>query len=153
MPKRYPGMTADARAFASYVKLLRAGEGVLREAARPLALYDLTPSQFGVLEALYQGGPQCLSELARRILKSSGNLTLVVANLQKRRLVRRSAGGRDRRFTTIALTAKGRNLVQSISPGYAAAIASVMGRLTPREQETLGELCGKLGHAAEAPKR
>jgi MarR family 2-MHQ and catechol resistance regulon transcriptional repressor len=153
VPKRYPGMTADARAFTSYVKLLRAGEGVLREAARPLALYDLTPSQFGVLEALHQGGPQCLSELARRILKSSGNLTLVVANLQKRRLVRRSAGRRDRRFATIALTAKGRNLVRSISPGYAAAIVGVMGRLTAREQDALGNLCGKLTQPAETSKR
>lgn len=152
MPKRYPGMTADARAFACYVKLVRAGDGVLREAARPLALYDLTHSQFAVLDALQQGGPQCLSELARRILKTSGNLTLVVANLQKRRLVRRSAG-RDRRFATITLTPKGRNLVQSISPGYAAAIAGVMSRLSPREQETLVGLCGKLGQGSETPHR
>jgi MarR family 2-MHQ and catechol resistance regulon transcriptional repressor len=145
-------MEADARAFSSYVKLLRAGENVLREAARPLALYDLTPSQFGVLEALYQGGPQSLAALARQILKSSGNLTLVVAKLQKSGLVRRSAGGRNRRSTTIALTAKGRNLVTTILPGYGAAIVSVMSRLSPAEQEKLGALCGKLGHAAEAHK-
>lgn len=145
-------MEADARAFTSYVKLLRAGENVLHEAARPLALYELTPGQFGILEALYQGGPQGLTELARRILKSSGNLTLVAANLQKRRLVRRSARGRDRRLATIALTAKGRNLVATISPGYAAAIVTVMSRLSPTEQEKLGALCGKLGHAAEATK-
>lgn len=145
-------MEADARAFTSYVKLLRAGENALREAARPLALYDLTPGQFGVLEALYQGGPQSSSELARRILKGSGNLALVVANLQKRRLVRRSAGGRDRRSATVALTAKGRNLVTTISPGYAAAIVAVMGRLSPGEQEKLGALCGKLGHTAETRK-
>jgi len=152
VPRRYPGITADARAFACYVKLLRAGDGVLREVARPLALYDLTHSQFAVLDALYQGGAQSLSELARRILKSGGNLTLVVANLQKRRLVRRSPG-RDRRFATIALTPKGRNLVRSISPGYAAAIAGVMNRLSPREQEALAVLCGKLGHGAETPER
>lgn len=147
LAKRYRGMAADARALAAYVKLLRAGENVAREATRPLALYDLTPSQFGVLEALYNAGPQCLSDLARRILKTSGNLTVVVENLEKHRLVRRKSGGRDRRLVTVALTAKGRNLVRTLAPGHAAAIVSVMTRLSAGEQETLGKLCAKLGTA------
>ena len=144
MAKGYKGMAADVRALAAYVKLLRAGESISREATRPLALYDLTPSQFGVLEALYNAGPQCLSDLARRILKTSGNLTVVVENLEKRRLVRRKTGGRDRRFITVALTAKGRNLVRALVPGHAAAIVGVMARLSAAEQESLGKLCAKL---------
>ena len=152
MAKAYKGMAADARALAAYVKLLRAGESVSRETTRPLALYDLTPSQFGVLEALYNAGPQCLSDLARRILKTSGNLTVVVENLEKRRLVRRKAGGRDRRFITVALTAKGRNLVRSLAPGHAAGIVAIMSRLSATEQEALGKLCGKLGATNAAPK-
>jgi MarR family 2-MHQ and catechol resistance regulon transcriptional repressor len=143
--KRYRGMAGDARALSTYVKLLRAGEHVLREATRPLALYDLTPSQFGVLEALHHTGPQCLSSLARRILKTSGNLTLVVRNLEKRGLVHRKPGRGDRRFTTIALTPKGRKLIRTIFPGHAASIVGVMSRLSAREQESLAALCGKLG--------
>jgi MarR family 2-MHQ and catechol resistance regulon transcriptional repressor len=146
--KGYKGMAADARALAAYVKLLRAGESVSRETTRPLALYDLTPSQLAVLEALYNAGPQCLSDLAHRILKTSGNLTVVVENLEKRRLVRRKARARDRRFITVALTPKGRNLFRSLAPGHAAAIVSVMARLSATEQETLGKLCGKLSAAA-----
>jgi MarR family 2-MHQ and catechol resistance regulon transcriptional repressor len=142
--KNYKGMAADARALAAYVKLLRAGEDISREATRPLALYDLTPSQFGVLEALYDAGPQCLSDLAHRILKTSGNLTVVVENLEKRRLVRRKTGGRDRRFITVALTPKGRTLVGSLAPGHAASIVGIMARLSATEQETLGKLCAKL---------
>ena len=144
MAKQYRGMKGDARALAAYVKLLRASESVLRESTRPLALYDLTPSQFGVLEALYDDGPQCLSDLARRILKTSGNLTVVVENLEKRRLVRCRPGRRDRRFITVALTAKGRSLLRSILPGHATAVVAVMDRLSAREQEALGTLCGKL---------
>jgi MarR family 2-MHQ and catechol resistance regulon transcriptional repressor len=138
-------MAADARALAAYVKLLRAGENVARETTRPLALYDLTPSQFGVLEALYNGGPQGVSDLAHGILKTSGNLAVVVENLEKRRLVRRKAGGRDRHAITVALSAKGRNLVRSLAPGHAAAIVAVMSRLSAGEQEALGRLCAKLG--------
>ena len=144
MARHYPSMAADARALATYMKLLRAGESVSREANRPLALYELTPSQFGVLEALDRVGPQCLSDLARQIVKSSGNLTLVVRNLDRRGLVRRSPGRKDRRFTAVALTAKGRAVIRSIFPGHAAGIVAAMSRLTAKEQESLGSLCRKL---------
>lgn len=150
MARHYREMGADARALAVYIKLLRASEGAVREAGRPLALYGLTPSQFGVLETLEDAGPQCLSDLARRILKTSGNLTVVVENLLKRGLVRRRLGGRDQRFITVALTRKGRALARSIFPGHAAAIVALMSRLTAREQETLGELCRKLSQARAA---
>lgn len=163
MPTRREGIRADARALASYVKLMRASETVLREAARPLALYGLTPGQFGVLEALYDAGPQPVSELARRVLIFEDGLGAAVAHLGKRGLVRRASGrgagarrgvraGRGSHASRIALTAKGRNLAGSISAGYAAAIVSMMKRLSPREQDALGALCSKLG-PARAPRR
>ena len=67
----------------------------------------LTLSQFAVLEALYHVGPHCLGDLARRILTSSGNLTLVIDNLQKRGLVKREQQGKDKRFV-LAHYARGR---------------------------------------------
>ncbi len=153
MPKQRAGIRADARALASYVKLMRASETVLREAARPLALYGLTPGQFGVLEALYDAGPQSLSQLAGGVLIFEDGLPVAVAQLSKRGLVRgvsRSGGQASRggAAARIALTAKGRNLAASISAGYATAIVSVMSRLSPREQNALGALCGRLGPAA-----
>ncbi|HVC00530.1 MAG TPA: MarR family winged helix-turn-helix transcriptional regulator [Candidatus Dormibacteraeota bacterium] len=151
MPKQYRGMAADVRALTAYVKLLRAGEGVLREASRLLTVYDLTAAQFGVLELLYRSGPQEVSELAAGILRTGGNHASVVESLRKRGLVRRSAGGRGRRMGVVALTPKGRNLALSVLPGHGAAIVSIMARLTPREQETLGELCRKLGRPSASP--
>lgn len=146
MAKRYPGIAADARALAAYVKLLRAGEGVLRESSLLLALYDLTPGQFGVLESLYQSGPRDSNELEGGILGNGGNLSALVEGLRKRGLVRRSLrSARGARRATLGLTPKGRNLVRSVLPGRGAAIVSVMGRLSAREQETLGRLCQKLG--------
>jgi MarR family transcriptional regulator, 2-MHQ and catechol-resistance regulon repressor len=146
--KQSSGLAADARALSTYVKLLRAGEGVLRESSRLLALYDLTPTQFGVLESLHQAGRQDLPGLAQGLLRSSGDLSAAVEALRKRGLIRRGAGARDRRSASIALTPKGRNLVQSVLPGHGAAIVGVMARLSPREQEALSRLCQKLGHPA-----
>lgn len=150
MPKQYRGMAADVRALTAYVKLLRAGEGVYLQASRLLALYDLTPGQFGVLEVLYRIGPQDLSELSRKVFKGNDNLNLIVENLRKRGFARRNAASRNRRHAVVVLTPKGRNLVRSILPGHAASIVTVMARLSPREQETLGRLCQKLSFPSAA---
>jgi len=133
------------RALGAYVKLLRASETVQSEATRSLAEEDITPSQFAVLEALYHVGPMCLSVLADKILKSSGNLTMVVGNLEKRGLVTRQQSRDDRRFVSAAITDKGKKLIARVFPEHADRIAELMSRLTPREQETLAELCRKLG--------
>lgn len=151
VPKDYHGMAADVRALTTYVKLLRAGEGVLREASRLLALYDLMPGQFGVLEALYEAGPQQPSVLAHRMLRTAPELNAIVGGLRKRRLVRRQPAGNKRASATIVLTPKGRNLVRSVLPGHGATIVSIMARLGAREQETLGNLCSKLGRPSFSP--
>ena len=152
MAKAYRGMKSDARALAAYVKLLRAGEGVLAEATRPLALYNLSPVQFAVLEALGQGRPQTLENLGRRVLRGSSDLGAVVANLSKRRLVRRKPGHGRNQQEMVALAPKGRILLRSILPGYATAVVAVMNRLSASEQELLGALCSELS-ARSSPKR
>lgn len=137
------------RALAAYVKLLRASESVQSEAMRSLAEEDITPSQFAVLEALYHVGPMCLSVLADKILKTSGNLTMVIGNLEKRGLVTRQQSSEDRRFVSAAITEKGKKLISRVFPGHAARITDLMNRLTPREQDTLAELCRKLGKSSQ----
>lgn len=137
------------RALAAYVKLLRASESVHGEAMRSLAQEDLTPSQFAVLEALYHVGPMCLSVLADKILKTSGNLTMVVGNLEKRELVTRRQSTDDRRFVSAAITEKGKKLIARVFPQHAVRITELMNRLSPREQEQLAELCRKLGKPEE----
>lgn len=150
MAKRYSGMTADARALATYVKLLRAGENAMRESSRILALYDLTPGQFAVLEAIHQAGPLTLAELGETVLESGESLALAAEKVGRGGLVRRRGNRKSARLSALSLTPKGRILVGSIMPGHGAAIIEVMARLSPKEQETLGRLCQKLGQAPPA---
>jgi MarR family 2-MHQ and catechol resistance regulon transcriptional repressor len=110
---------------------------------------DLTLSQFAVLEALHHRGPLNLGDLARRILTSSGNLTLVVDNLEKRGLAKRRQQGDDRRFVVAQITPAGRKLMAKIFPQHARRILEIMSRLTPAEQNQLGRLCRKLGTGEE----
>ena len=143
---RYKGTKAENRALDAYIKLVRASESVVGRLVQNLrAEDDLTLSQFGVLEALMHLGPMCQRELGVKILKSSGNVTMVVDNLEKRGLVARRRSVEDRRVTEVDLTAKGRALIKGIFPRHAAEITAEMGRLTAAEQKQLGALCRKLG--------
>src|SRR4029077_12466185 len=82
MIKRFKGTPAQERTLSAYVKLERAAGAAFAYARVGLEEEGLTLSQFAVLEALYHLGPLFLGDLARRILTSSGNLTLVIDNLQ-----------------------------------------------------------------------
>jgi MarR family 2-MHQ and catechol resistance regulon transcriptional repressor len=145
MPRHFHGTPRQERALSAYVKLLRASETVHSEATRTLAGEGLSASQFAVLEALYHVGPLCLSDLAHKILKTSGNLTMVVGNLEKSGLVTRQQSAEDRRFVSVAITEKGRKLMARVFPVHLERIMELMNRLSPAQQDELGRLCRKLG--------
>jgi MarR family transcriptional regulator, 2-MHQ and catechol-resistance regulon repressor len=145
MGRHFKGTRAEERALSAYVKLLRAANTSLAYARVGLEERGLSQGQFAVLEALYHVGPLYLGDLARRILTSSGNLTLVVDNLEKRGLAKRQSHGRDKRFVLARITPAGRKLMARIFPEHARRITEVMARLTPADQETLGSLCRRLG--------
>lgn len=145
MGTKYKGSAKEVRALDSYIKLVRATEAVNARTSQNFAAAGLTVSQFGVLEALFHGGPLCQRDLAKKILKSTGNITMVIDNLEKRQLVQRERDAEDRRFITVQLTDAGRQLISSIFPEQLAAIMAEMGTLTDEEQDELGRLCRKLG--------
>ncbi len=147
MQEPYQGNKKEARALRTYVKLMRAAESVTARTHRHLSASGLTISQFAVLEALYQLGPLSQKEIGGKILRSSGNITMIIDNLEKNGLVRRKRNEADRRFFIVHLTDKGYNLINKIFPPHAAVIAKDLGVLTVAEQDALGRLCKKLGLA------
>lgn len=137
--------SSTCRALNTYTKLMRAAESVTSRVHRVLAAPRLTISQFGVLEALYHKGPLCQKDIAAKILKSTGNITLVVDNLEKSGLVRRERDNEDRRFLTIHLTDAGTELIVAVFAEVEGAIVTELAVLSENEQELLGALCKKLG--------
>jgi MarR family 2-MHQ and catechol resistance regulon transcriptional repressor len=87
------------------------------------------------------------SELAGKMLKSGGNITMVIDNLEKRKLVQRTPHASDRRAIIISLTAAGNKLIESLMPPQVACIKDQMAVLTAGELETLRELTRRLGTA------
>jgi MarR family transcriptional regulator, 2-MHQ and catechol-resistance regulon repressor len=145
MGTHYQGPPEEVRALGAYVKLMRAADSVSARLAGPLGEWGLTETQFGALEALYHVGPMNQRDLGRKLLRSGGNVTMVVDNLEKRGLVRRERDADDRRFVTVHLTDAGRRLIARVFPRHAANVTAEFGVLTPAEQDELGRLCRKLG--------
>jgi len=141
---QYKGARDEVSALSAFVKLVRAAESVSARIHRHLVDAGLSVSQFGVLEAIYHLGPLSQSEIAKKVLKSTGNITLVIDNLEKRDLVKRERQ-EDRRYYAVSLTTKGRKLISGTFPRHAAKIMEAMGALSSAEQEALGNLCRKLG--------
>ena len=145
MGTRRPGSQKAERVLDAYVKLRRAVHTINACEASVMRSAGLTESQFGVLEALLHLGPQCQKDLAAKILKSTGNLTTVVDNLERRGLVERRRDGNDRRVVTVLLTDGGRRLIESVFPHHVAALVDAFAVLSAGEQKQLATLCRRLG--------
>jgi MarR family 2-MHQ and catechol resistance regulon transcriptional repressor len=148
MEKKFKN-SKERKALKTYVKLMRAAESVTARIHEHLSSTGLTLSQFAVLEVLYHLGPLSQSEIGRKILRSSGNMTMVIDNLEKNGLVRRQRDKTDRRFFFVHLTDRGLKLISNIFPPHARVITKEFGVLTDAEQDELASLCKKLGLRGE----
>lgn len=136
-----------AQSLKLYTRLMRATNKVTELMHRHLSDHRLSVSQFGVLEALYHLGPLCQKEIGQKILKTSGNMTMVVDNLEKRGLVERKKDPADRRRMTVLLTQKGNALIQTIFPVHSKTARDVFSVLDQQEKHHLSLLLKKLGRA------
>jgi MarR family 2-MHQ and catechol resistance regulon transcriptional repressor len=80
MPSHHTGDACEVLALTTYIKLVRAAEAVSGRLWPRIAAAGPSESQFGVLEALDHLGPMHQCDLAERILKTSGNVTVVIKN-------------------------------------------------------------------------
>lgn len=145
MPTHFEGPPETVRALDTFIKLTRATESIMARLSRKGTIAPLSHSQFAVLEALYHLGPLTQGQVSAKLLKSTGNITLVIDNLEKGGLVQRTRENEDRRQVTIHLTETGHALIERIFPAHASAICEEINILTPEEQATLAALCIKLG--------
>jgi MarR family 2-MHQ and catechol resistance regulon transcriptional repressor len=137
-------------ALKLFVVLSRAWASVASAAEVALDGEEITPTEFGILEALFHKGPLLHGEIQRKILVTSGGITYLVDRLVEKGLVRREECPNDRRARFAVLTAEGTKLMERIFPAHAQQIAHVMSALSSREQAEATRLLKKLGLTAAA---
>ena len=145
MGTKYTGSKKEIQALESYIKLVRSAESLSSKIYLVLKELELTESQFGVLDALFHLGPMKQREIGQKILKSGGNITMVIDNLEKRNFVKRKRGEKDRRQFVVHLTKKGRKKFAVVLPKVVNLIIQHFEILNADEQNALQRLCKIIG--------
>lgn len=89
---------------------------ILKQENEIVRKYDLTSSQYGVLECIYLKGEMCINELIERQISTSGTMTVIVKNLEKKKYITKKSSIEDKRYFKIGLTNQGKALVEKILP-------------------------------------
>lgn len=109
--------------------------------------YGLGVGGFDVLAALRRAGkPYRLSptELYNSLLISSGAMTNRIDRLEETGLVERAPDPDDRRSVSVALTAKGRKMIDAAVAEHLAKEESLLSGLNVKEQKQLADLLRRL---------
>lgn len=104
---------------------------------------DLTQTQFAVLDVLYSKGAMKVGQLIDSILATSGNMTVVIRNMEKKGWVVRQACPGDKRAYLVSLTDVGRQVIEHALPLHMAKIEETFSVLTEEEQDQLIRLLKK----------
>src|SRR6266850_6887199 len=103
-----------------FLVLWKAARAVEAYAENSVSQLEMCGSDFAVLEALLHKGPLPVNEIGKKILLTSGSITVAVDRLEKRELVERRAHGTDRRARIVHLTKEGRKLATRAYADHAA---------------------------------
>ena len=103
----------------------------------------LTNSQFAVLEVLYSKGDLKICEIIEKILTTSGNVTVVIKNLEKDGLVSKNIDPEDKRSMLISITDKGKKVMDEIFPKHVDNINKIFDILTIEEKLELKKILKK----------
>lgn len=97
----------------------------------------LTSAQFSVLDVLYSKGEMTISSLIEKVLSTSGNMTVILKNMERNGWLRRKISTIDRRAYVVGLTEEGKKLFEDILPVHMQEIENVYSVLTDEEKKEL----------------
>ncbi len=145
MGTHYRGTKKEIRALNTYIKFMRAADSLSSRINSQLIKTELSESQLNVLDALFHLGPLSQKDLGKKLLRSGGNITMVIDNLEKRKFVERKRGTKDRRIFTVHLTPEGKKLMGKVLPQKVDAVTNEILKLSKDEQYEFQRLCKKIG--------
>ncbi len=119
-------------------------------AARLRRRFGISLPQFDYLAQLYRSGAAdvAMSELSRRLMVTSGNVTGLTDRLERRGWVVRERAAHDRRTQFVRLTAEGRARFEAIAAEHHGWVQELTGGLDPEARRALFTLLGQLKQSA-----
>src|SRR5882724_11237534 len=106
---------ASQSRYQALLQVLRTADRIWNVSRLFFEHWDLSPSQFNILNLLQEEPGGCSQiELSRQLIMHRSNVTGLVDRLEARGLVRRDETPGDRRAFRVALTSAGRSLIREI---------------------------------------
>ncbi|HEU5330745.1 MAG: MarR family winged helix-turn-helix transcriptional regulator [Thermomicrobiales bacterium] len=138
------GGGARNAAVLAWLRLTHIYQRVDRATAVRLRAADLSVAQFDVLVHLGAAEGLTQQELADSLLVTKGNISQLIAKMERRGLIRRCQDGRA---MNLFLTDEGRRLRETAVPAHEAWLTGQFAGLTAEETRTLLTLLRKLDHS------
>ena len=136
--------------------VLSASRVLVAVAARSLAdvAEEVTLTQYRTLVVLASRGPQNLAGLAEAVGVTPATATRMCDRLVRKDLIRRRTERDDRRQLRVALTVKGRSLVDAVTGRRRQEIARIINEIPVEQQAVLVQALGRLASASgEVPEQ
>ena len=132
-----------------FLVLWKASRAAQAYAEKSISELEMCGSDFAVLEALLHKGPLPINEIGKKVLLTSGSITVAVDRLETKGFVERRAHGTDRRARIVHLTKDGRKVITRAYADHAADMERLASAsLTRTERKTLIGLLKKIGYKA-----
>jgi len=136
----------DNPRYQALLQVLRTADALWNSSRLFFARWELSPSQFNVLNLLRdQPAGHSQTELGRLLIMHRSNVTGLVDRLEKRGLVLRKDSTLDRRAYRILLSPAGRKLLNRILPEYYRAAEEVWNGFPPPRASLLAAELARLG--------
>lgn len=130
-------------ALSTLITFTRAEHIIHKKELETIKESGLTTAQFAVLEVLYNKGDLKICEIIEKILTTSGNITVVIKNLEKDGLVKKNLDPKDKRSTIISITDNGKKIIEDILPNHINNISRIFNVLTDEEKIILKNILKK----------
>src|SRR5580704_12343016 len=132
-----------------WLVMMKAMRALTRYAAAGIEDTGLGLSDFAVLEVLLHKGPLPVNTIGPIVDLTPGSISIAVDRLVGKGLVSRVESAEDRRVRIVALTPRGRTLIDSAFRKHSGQMKRVFSELSAEELRTLEAALKKLGkHAA-----
>src|SRR6266403_737109 len=133
-----------------WLVMMKAMRALTRYAAAGIEETGLGLSDFGVLEVLLNKGPLPVNTIGPIVDLTPGSISIAVDRLFAKGLVSRVESSEDRRVRIVALTPRGKALIDSAFRKHSGQMKRVFSELSPEERRGLEAALKKVGKRAAA---
>src|SRR5881394_618239 len=138
----------DASGVHVWLVFMKAFQALVPHAAGSIKQTKLGDSDFRVLEVLLHKGPLPVNTIGPIVDLTPGSISIAVDRLYAKGLVSRVESAEDRRVRIVALTPRGKSLIDTAFRKHSGQMKRVFSELSPEELRGLETALKKVGKRA-----